>query len=187
MTTSLIAHRTDYLARLVDPEDFGVDADDAERLLDSGTATMKVFDPGVDEVSTAAVALGQTTIPVTNVGVFVTGTRVELEATDGSFHNTTIDSVDSVAGTIELDDVLTVGIASGARVRGAFLTAPAAMPLFGTPTVGGKNWGYQAPLTDTGLHQTIGQEGVAEMTLDAGSGLKIIKLECFKVVESCEL
>lgn len=187
MATTLIAYRTDYLARLIDPEDFGVDPDDVARLLDSGTATMKAFDPGVDLVLTALAALGAGTLFTTDPGLFSVGQRLELEQDDGTFHNTTVGAIDTVAGSIDIDDVTTVEAAVGKRVRRAFLTAPASMALFGTPAVGSPDWGYQSPLSDNGLHQTIGQEGVAEMILDAGAGLKIIKLECFKVVESCDL
>ncbi len=182
-----ILYRSDHLARLVDPEDVSLDPDDSNRLLDSGTATMKVYDPGVDMNLSADEAIGQTVLSVTDAGLFVIDDRVEIEADDGTFHNSLVTGVDPVASEITIADSLTVASASGQRVRRIFVTAPIAMALYGTPAVGSDQWGYQGPLDDDGLHQIIDQEIEVEMTLDAGPGVKIVKLLCLKVVESCEL
>lgn len=187
MSSEKIPFRSDVLIRLVDPEDFGVDPDDSERLLDSGTATYKVFDPGVDEVTTLAIAGGVDVIPVSNPGAFASAVRIEIEQDDGTFQNTTLVSLDVEAGTITVDNVTTSTVAAGSRVRGAFTTGDVAMALYGDPVVGDKFWGYQGQLEDDGDHQVIGQEIEAEMTLDAGAGLKIVKILCLQVVESCDL
>lgn len=181
-----IQFQSDYFVRLKGPEDLGVDPDDVNRLLSSGTATYSSYDPGIDTVLDAAEALGQTILSVSDAGLFKVGYRLELTQDNGTLHNSSVVSVDASAGTVTINDVTTVAAALGNRVRRVFTSTPVAMTLFGTPVVGSLDWGYRGVLADDGPHQFIDQLVTAKMILDAGPGIKITKNECLKVVESCE-
>ncbi len=188
MPRELIQFETDHFCRLLDPEDTAVDRDDAARLLDSGTATYKTFDPAVDLVLSAVANLGVSLLTVgSSSGLFSVGQRLELLQDNGSFHNTTVATVDATAGTIGIDDVTTVAAAVGQRVRRTFTSGDVSMALFGVPRHQHKGWGYRGVLADTGPHQIMDQDVDCEMILDAGAGIKIKKVECFTVVETCEL
>ncbi len=177
---------TDKFVRLKDPEDTGVDETDANRLLVSGVASFKVYDPNVDVVMTAFAGIAADSLAVSNAGLFSIGQRVEILMDDGGFHNTTIDSVDTSAGRIGIAAAITVGADIDNRVRRIFVTASVAMSLFGTPKVGDKTWGYRGVLSATGLHLILNQKIIVEMILNAGTGLQVIENLCLKVVEKCE-
>ena len=184
MTTE-IQLGTDYYCRLKHPEDLGVDKDDAARLLDSGTATFRVYDPDIEGQITVAEASGQVILSVSNAGSFTIGDQVDIYLDDLSRDNTDVIGTDAVAGTITVGDVTTDTAAVGNRIRKTFTLGSQSMLLYGTPAVDSKKWGYRGQLSDTGLHQIKDQKIEIEMTLDAGVGLKIVRIECATVVEDC--
>lgn len=189
MQQTEIQYRTDYFCRMKHPEDWGVDQDNAEFPVDGGTATFKLFDPGVDETVTVLVASGQPVVKVSNAGRFPIGSQFELEQDDGTFHNAIVNSVDAATGAITLAANTTDTAAIGKRVRRTFTTGPLSMTLYTidgvTPAQGVKKWGYRGAMTDTGLHQILDQLVWSEMTLDGGAGKNIVVIECFKVVANC--
>lgn len=175
----------DYYARIKGPEDTSVDETDPARLLDSGTATYKSYDPGVDGVVLVAASAGAVQLQVSDISLWNASDRFEVTNDDGTFYTATIDSIVLSTGIINFTLVTPKDIDAGARIRKMFSPAAVTMTLYGTPKVGSLEWGYRGVLADTDPHQIVDQAVRVEMELDAGPGIKLRKVECFTVVDDC--
>jgi hypothetical protein len=109
------------------------------------TSSFRVFDPAVDQVLSAAEAIGQTVWSVTNAALFKVGYGVELTQDDSSVVFGTLTAVDPVAGTITSNVATTVAAAAGNRVRRR-LGNPITMTQYGTAALGRRDWGWQGAL-----------------------------------------
>lgn len=114
---------------------------------DGSTCTFTVFDPAKDEVLSALEAIGQAELFVTNSEVFVVGDLIELDQDDGTVHSSTVNAVDTTAGTITIDDITTVAAAAGNRLR-VRLGGVGTMTEFGTPDLNAApdSWGFRGTL-----------------------------------------
>lgn len=189
MSRQKFPYRSDSIVRLVAPTDV-VNSNPLDNTTDGATASFKVYDPAKDEALTAAEATGQTELSVTNAGVFVVADAVELELDDGSFHASTVSSIDPAAGTVTIADVLPSGAAAGNRFRRIF-GAAVSMTEFGTPALETRDWGFQATLPDD--HPAIvilDQEFDIEITFvgAVAGGLNLLEVICgvTKLASECE-
>lgn len=188
MARELVKRYNDFLVRAVAPINKGVDPhvplDD-----DAGVVgcTYKIYDISKDEVLSIAEASGQTVLSVSNAGVFVVGDSVEVTQDDETLLASTVTAVDTAAGTVTINDVLTDDAAAGKRIRAIFGSS-VAMLEYGTANLDTRTWGYQAgfaddnaayldPRTKTGMDVDI------EISFNGGAGLAAFDTICATIQE----
>lgn len=145
MARTPIPFRSSVSIRLVAPTDVVAIPQLVLDAASGATSTFKVFDPAVDEVLSAAEAIGQTVWSVTNAARFKVGYGVELSQDDGSVVFGTLTAVDPAAGTITSNVASTVAAAAGNRVRRRLGNA-ITMTQYGTAALGRRDWGWQGAL-----------------------------------------
>jgi hypothetical protein len=155
---------------------------------DGATSEARAYDPAKDETLSGAEAIGQTVLSVNNAGVFVEDDIVELIQDDGTTHQSTVASVDTVAGTVTIDDVTTVAAAIGNRFR-VRIGAVIAMSEYGTPVLGKRDWGFRGTLASTHAVQVLDREFNLEFLFvgNVAGGLDWLGVECgvIKPVAEC--
>jgi hypothetical protein len=84
----IIPYKTSVPVELKHPTDvIAVPQDPLDNTDDGATCTFALMNPAKSEILSAAEAGGQTTLSVTNAGVFVAGDLVEIELDDGTTHD----------------------------------------------------------------------------------------------------
>ncbi len=150
MARKLIERYTDYDVISRAPIIFNYTFDVNEVIDDSanGVASFKIYDPSKDELILADEAIGQSTLSVTNAGVFNVDDAIEVTQNDESILASTINAVDASAGTITIDNTLTVAVDVGRRVRVIFGSS-VNMSEFGTANLNTRDWGYHGVFDDS--------------------------------------
>ena len=172
-----LRHPTDQVAVPKNPLDF---------TNDGATCSFKVYNPAKSEVRSGAEASGQRILSVTNTEVFVVGDLVELDQDDGTVHSSVISTagIDTVAGTITIDDVTTVDAAAGARLRVVLGDGSAqAMTEFGTPDLNADptTWGFRGTLQKNHAGLKLDLEINVEITFVGGANLDYLETLCLVV------
>lgn len=158
---------------------------------DGATCTFKVYDPAKDESLSGVEAIGQTILSVVNTGVFKVGDLVELTQDDETIHSSVVSTagIDTVNGTVTIDDVTTVAAAAGNRFRVVFGTS-VTMTEFGTPVFGKTDYGFRGTLADTHPVQILDQEFDIEVRLvgAVAGGLNLLDVLCgvIKPAKECD-
>ena len=153
---------------------------------DSATSSFKVYVPSKDEVLSAAEATGQTVFSMTNPGAFVIGDTLELTLDDASLHSSLINAVDTVAGTVTVNDVTPSAAAKGNRGR-VRLGPEISMTEFGTAVLGADDFGFAGSLIPSSHPVlSIGLEVNAEILFLGGAGLTLLETICYVVKRDCD-
>lgn len=158
---------------------------------DGATCSFKVYDPAKDESLSAAEATSQTILSVVNTGIFEVADSVELTLDDGNIHSSTVATggIDTVAGTVTIDDALPSGAASGNRFRVIF-GSEVTMTEFGTPVFGKTDYGFRGTLVDTQPVHILDQEFDIEVRFigSPGGGLNLLDVLCgvIKPAKECD-
>lgn len=144
---------------------------------DGATCSFKVYDAGKDEAISVDEAIGQDVLSVTNAGVFEVGDIVEVTMDDDVIHESPINAVDVVAGTIQVDDILTVSASAGQRVR-VLLGTEITMIEYGTPKIGKRDWGFEGVLESDHPDLEVEQDIDVVITFvgSVSGGLDVTKL-----------
>lgn len=183
-------YKSDSVIEFLAPED--VVAENAlDNTGDGATCTFKVYDPAKDEVLSAVEAIGQTVLSVVNPGTFAVADSVELTQNDGTIHSSTIavDGIDTVNGTVTIEDATTVAAAAGNQFRVIFGTS-ITMTEFGTPVFGKRDYGFRGTLPDTHPVHILDQEFNIEVLFvgAVAGGLDKLDILCgvIKHARECE-
>lgn len=156
---------------------------------DSATCSFKVYDPGKDELLTAAGANPDVILNVTNAGVFQVGDVIEVDLDDGTVHDAgAIVSLDAAAGTITVTTGLASAAAADKRVR-VRLGGEITMSEYGTAKLGSWDFGFIGILPSDHPGLVIDQEIDIEISFvgDPGGGLDALDIICavIKPLEDC--
>ncbi len=172
--------QSDSVIEFVRPADV-VAKNALDNTTDGATCSFKVYDPAKDESLSALEASGQTILSVVNTGVFEVGDSIELTQDDGTIHTSVVSTagIDTVNGTVTIDDATTDAAAAGNRMRVVFGTA-ITMTEFGTPVFGKTDYGFRGTLPDTHPVHILDQEFDIEVRFigSAGGGLDLLDILC---------
>lgn len=183
---TIVGRYTDKLVRAKHPIDV-VAENPLDNSGDGATCAFKVYDISKDEIISATEAIGQDTLSVTNAGRLEVDDLVEVTQNDASLHESTINAVDSAAGTITIDDVLIVAAAVGNRVR-VVMGVAVPMSEYGTPDINALDWGFSGLLPDTHVahldpRSKAGFDVDIEVDFNGGAGLRKVKTLCTTIQE----
>lgn len=168
-------YKTSFLVQTVRPTDV-IAQNTLDFTSDGATASLKLYDPAVDEVLSSLESQPQTVWSVTNAGLFVIGDIVELTQNDATILTGTLTAVNATAGTLTSDAATTVDAAAGNRVRKR-LGAAITMTEYGTPVLGKDDWGFRGviPSNHPGLVLDLEFDVEISFVGTGGGGLDLLQ------------